>query len=88
MSSKLQQAVHTNEIEKPAKVKHYILAKDVLRHDPLSFKKFSGNHVYILSGVLKELRLITESQRKNDIAVFQAKEVLNLKFDSCKRVKD
>lgn len=77
MSSKLQQAVRTNEIEKPAKVKHYILAKDVLRHDPLSFKKFSGNHVYILSGVLKELRLITESQRKNDIAVFQAKEVLN-----------
>ena len=39
MSSKLQQAVRTNEFEKPAKVKHYILAKDVLRHDPLSFKK-------------------------------------------------
>lgn len=65
--------------EKPISLnqKHFIVAKDVLRHDPLSFKKFTGNHVYILSSVLKELRLITESQRKNDIAVFQSREVLN-----------
>lgn len=67
---------HDKNVSSSNTTKRFILTKDVLKHDPLSFKKFNGNHVYILSDVLAEFSNIIESPKKNDIAIFQAKEAL------------
>ncbi|MDD3303709.1 MAG: PhoH family protein [Clostridia bacterium] len=71
------QNTRQEELVTNTNVKHYILATDVLKHDPLSFKKFVGNHVYILSETTKYFSDIVEfPKRHTDIAVFQAKEAL------------